>query len=561
MTVSLAFRFLAGRYHATPFGHHVNEGLIEWPPSPWRLLRAFISVGYTSGVWAGDSPPEVARELIEKLSSELPCYSLPNAIGAHSRHYMPTAKLEKGKRKTTLVFDTWARIEQEDQELGVIWRDVVLEDNELSMLSKLVERLNYLGRSESWIEGRVVENGEATFEIDCFAEKQNEIPGRNWEQVPLLAPERAEEYQVWRASCLEEELAHLPLPTGKKKPTKKHLKDRKKIEDIYPSDLLDCLQKDTTWLRSQGWSRPPGSRRVFYWRRSDAISISARKISTVAPSEQQVQAMLLSLTNASRNDHALPTMTRTLPQAELLHYALVSAGAKIFGHGKVPEELTGQDKMGQPLQGAHIHAHINPLDLDDDGHLDHILIWATNGFGMKTQAAIRAARKTYTKGGLEPLRLALAATGEFHHLARLVDEYGRDYGQPIARLTKPASSWQSVTPFVVPRHIKPRGKNTVEGQIRKELGTRGFPDPVSVTIFAPLDRCQPMTPEAGTSDQNAPTTWRHFRHFKLARRQGPQPPLTCGFAIRLEFHKPVSGPIAIGYGSHFGLGLLEGEEG
>lgn len=32
--VAVEFRFPARRYHATPWGNHVNEGLIEWPPSP-----------------------------------------------------------------------------------------------------------------------------------------------------------------------------------------------------------------------------------------------------------------------------------------------------------------------------------------------------------------------------------------------------------------------------------------------------------------------------------------------------------------------------------------------
>ncbi len=36
MPISIAIQFSAGRFHATPWGHHVNEGLPEWPPSPWR---------------------------------------------------------------------------------------------------------------------------------------------------------------------------------------------------------------------------------------------------------------------------------------------------------------------------------------------------------------------------------------------------------------------------------------------------------------------------------------------------------------------------------------------
>lgn len=554
MTVSLAFRFLAGRYHATLYGHHVNEGLIEWPPSPWRLLRALISIGYTSGVWGEDGPPDVGRSLIEKLSCELPCYSLPDAIGTHSRHYMPIAKLDKGKEKTTLVFDTWVRIEDEDQELIVTWGDVTLNDAELSMLSNLVERLNYLGRSESWIEGRLMKNNETIPETNSFAEGQGEMPGPNWEQIPLLASESVEAYNTWRAARLEGELAHLPLPSGRK-PSKKLLNDRIKIEKIYPADLLDCLQKDTTWLRFYGWSRPPGSRRVFYWRQSDAISVSPGKIKAVGRFEQRIQGMLLSLTNASRNDHALPPVTRTLPQAELLHRALICIAAKAAGD--VPQELTGRSEMGKPLQGAHEHVHINPLDLDDDGHLDHILVWTTSSLGAKTQAAIRGMRKTFTKGSAEPLRLALAAAGDFQSLTMLVDEYGRDQGQRIARLTEPTSTWQSMTPFVPPRYIKVRGKNSLEGQIRTELSTRGFPNPVSVIILAPLTEGQSPASERGTSEESATTIWNHFRHFKLTRQRGPQLPITCGFAIRLEFQHPVPGPIGIGYGSHFGLGLFE----
>ena len=554
MVVSFAFRFLAGRYHATPFGHHVNEGLIEWPPSPWRLLRALISVGYTSGVWDGIGLPTAGCNLIEKLASELPHYYLPPAVGTHSRHYMPTAKLEQGQEKTTLVFDTWAQIENENEELVVTWSDIALDDTELSMLSDLVERLNYLGRSESWIEGRVMRNDEAIPEANCFAEGHDDVPDRNWEQVALLAPESAKTYKTWRATRLEEELIHLPLPAGTR-PTKKLLNEREKIKKIYPDDLLDCLQKDTTWLREHGWSRPPGSRRVFYWRRSDAISISARKIKIVAQSRQRVRAMLLSLTNNSRNDHALPRVTRALPQAKLLHRALICIAAKV---GNVPEELTGRDETGKPLQGAHAHAHINPLDLDGDGHLDHILVWATSGLDIKAQAAIRAARKTFTKGGIEPLRLALAATGDFEDLVKLVDEYGQDHhGQRIARLTEPVSNWQSVTPFVPPRYIKMRGKNSLEGQIRSELSTRGFPNPTSVIVLAPSTQHQSVVPESGTVDKNGTTTWNHFRHFKLVRQRGPQPVLNCWFAIRLEFESRVRGPIAIGYGSHFGLGLFE----
>ena len=41
--IGLEIRFLAGRFHGTDWHHAHNEGVPEWPPSPWRVLRALVS--------------------------------------------------------------------------------------------------------------------------------------------------------------------------------------------------------------------------------------------------------------------------------------------------------------------------------------------------------------------------------------------------------------------------------------------------------------------------------------------------------------------------------------
>ena len=542
MPVSVAFRF-PGRYHATPFGHHVNEGLVEWPPSPWRLLRALISVGYTTGVWDEAGPSPAAEGMIAKLSAGLPHYVLPSAVGAHTRHYMPIGELEKKKpEKTTLVFDTWLVVK--DRELIVTWPDAQLNNSERSTLERLAGRLNYLGRSESWVEARVVGRHDPVPLPNCAPEQNEATRGPGWEQVALLAPQSVSGYEVWRQAKLDDALADLPIPEARK-PSKALLNKRAKAKSPYPPTLLDCLQMDTTWLRSHGWSRPPGSQRVFYCRRSDAVSVSAPRAKIAGSPLRRVKAMLLSLTNASRNDHALPPVTRTLPQAELLHRTLVGIAAR---SGVPPRELTGRDQNRRPLQGAHEHAHINPLDLDDDGHLDHILIWAPGGLGTDAQAAIRHARRTYAKGVAEPLRIALVGSGDVADLACLPSVYGRR----MARLAGGAMVWESVTPFVPPRHIKARGKNTLEGQIRTELLSRGLPRPTSVQCILPTS----AKLRQRVRNETAADTQDRFRHFVRSRQRGPQPPVVCGLAIRLEFQRDVYGPIAIGYGSHFGLGLF-----
>lgn len=552
MTVTLAFRFPAGRYHATPFGHHVNEGLIEWPPSPWRLLRALISIGYTSGLWDSHGLPLIGQQLFKKLAAELPNYYLPPVSGAHSRHYMPIGTLDKNKiEKTTLVIDTWGQIK--GQELIITW-DVALGNEEIAMLADLVERLGYLGRSESWIIGRLILQDETIPESNCYPEQQGVSPGPGWEQVAMLAAVDTSDFDRWRAEYMSKVWANLPLPEGRK-PSKKLQRDREKAAGPFPVDLLDCLQKDTNWLRRHGWSQPPGSRRVFYWRRTDAIKISAPRVMKITLSTQPVEAMLLSLTNTSRNDHALPSVTRTLPQADLLHKALIGVAAKNSMPSSV---LTGCDDRGKPLKGPHEHAHISPLDLDGDNHLDHILIWAPMGLDSNAQAAIRAIRRTFTKGGIEPLRLALAASGDLKDLGRIQKRYGRRLNQIVA--LDGATAWESLTPFVPPRFIKTRGKNTLEGQLRAELHSRKLPEPVSVSQIAtglqPLVTTRLEGSTTGYPSKVHDMTRTHFRHFVLSRRNGPQPPVRCGFTMRIEFQYPVKGPVALGYASHFGLGLF-----
>jgi CRISPR-associated protein Csb2 len=98
----LAFRFPAGRYHATPWGRNVNEADVAWPPEPWRILRALIAVWWRKGNRDRWSEDQLAS-LIDTLAEQLPVYRLPNgAVHAHTRHYMPAPV------KTTLVFDAFA---------------------------------------------------------------------------------------------------------------------------------------------------------------------------------------------------------------------------------------------------------------------------------------------------------------------------------------------------------------------------------------------------------------------------------------------------------------------
>jgi CRISPR-associated protein Csb2 len=65
--IALNFRFPAGRYHATPWGRHVNEAALAWPPEPVRILRALIACHYRKADTRFSSK-EALADLIDVLT-------------------------------------------------------------------------------------------------------------------------------------------------------------------------------------------------------------------------------------------------------------------------------------------------------------------------------------------------------------------------------------------------------------------------------------------------------------------------------------------------------------
>jgi CRISPR-associated protein Csb2 len=562
--VTMLIQFPAGRYHATPPDHHVNEGQVEWPPSPWRLLRALLAAGYNTLGWeAGldnpwtSRPPELAQALILKLAASPPSYSVPSGLSSHTRHYMPLASLDNGRERTSLVFDTWARLN--DGTLAVTW-GAELTDAETALLAELVARLGYLGRSESWIKARVAGPNDEIPCPNCVPEQELADPGPGWEQVALLISQSPDQYDKWREGVVSAALTPLQPPEGKRLTNSLRAKQEQATAP-YPKDLIACLQADTNWLRDHGWSQPPGSRRILYWRPSDLLEPGAPQPRPASHRAPSVECILLSIATDSGNDHALPAVNRTLSQAELLHRQLGGIVKSISGYSRA---LSGCDEYRQPLTGAHEHAHILPLDLDGDGHIEHVLIWAPMLLEHDAQTAIRALRNTHMKGGVGDLKVAVQAAGKLDDLRWLSGTLGRGIDRLLGA-PGGAKEWRSWTPFVAPRFAKSRGKNTLEGQIRAELLVRRISVDVVVEInpLGHMPRSSETQPpditEAATS--TAPPKLaieaNRLRHFVRVRRNGPAPPVDCGFSVCLRFAEPITGPLCLGYGSHFGLGLFK----
>jgi CRISPR-associated protein Csb2 len=515
---TLAIRFTAGRYHATPWYRHVNEGAVEWPPAPWRLLRALLAVGFAKQHWPGavDEIPPVARQLIEKLASVRPQFALPQGAVAHTRHYMPI--VDGANQETTKkVLDTFLRLSDPDTPLLVHW-EVALSEEETTLLRELAAGLAYLGRAESWVSAALI--GEVPPDQEWSRPHvAGEAVPPGWAQVASLAPLAAEQYAAWRTS----ELAATLAATGTMK-----AKKRAELEASYPVDLLACLCTDTATLQKAGWSQPPGSQRILYLRRADALEPAVARPRTAHFSRPSVEAALLTLASDNKGGQLCPLLIRALPQMERLHDTAVACS-----NGQCAA-LRGCDAEQKPLRG-HRHAHWLPLDLDGDGRIDHVLVHAPMGLDPAAQQTLSRIHRTYGKD-LPAIVVSLAGFGS---LATLRRQLRTQRGSHPAELAT-AMVWESRTPFLAPRHLKAAGKNSLAGQVQAECESRGYPVPVLVEELSRDERVE-----------------RRFLEF-IRSRPDKAPPQTRPLGLRLTFAAPITGPLCLGYASHFGLGMFAG---
>lgn len=487
--LALEFTFPAGRYHATPWDRHVNEGALAWPPEPWRLLRALIATWHHKIKPLGIYQEADLLGLIESLAEELPQYRLPKASHSHVRHYMP----QYHAGKTSLVFDAFAAVGRDDP-LQVIWPTLILPDEQIALLDELLSAMGYLGRAESWVEARRIDNPE---QADCYPAEDavdtetGELMG---EAVTLYAPVSSLDYQQRREGFL----------TGKK--------PGKALVATLPGRFVDALSVDTAALRKQGWNQPPAARKVRYLRPVDALRPCLRSQPVESPPFTSVVYQL--------TGKPLPKVEESVRIGELMRMAVMSRFGK-QADGKIPSSISGHD-LGK--HNRHQHAFYLPFDANGDGRIDRLLLHVPMGLGTQERRVLEKLNRIWSRDGNE-WRLVLEGVGD------------RDVGLPLLQSAK---EWCSVTPYLHPWHQK---KNlTVADQIRRECRERGLPEPVSIE---PMDAITVADRARRTID---------FRRFR-SKRDLRQPD-RHGSAWHLVFEQELSGPLALGFGCHFGLGLF-----
>jgi CRISPR-associated protein Csb2 len=524
MSISISIQFMTGKLHATPWDHQVNEGVVEYPPSPWRILRSLVSAAYRMP----ETPDrEVMCHLLTQLAEHPPSYVLPECTTAHTRHYMPIWK--EGKATTTKVFDTFLALPggalSTEATIQVVWPKVELSTSEQHLFEQLCRQISYLGRSESWVEITVLDSEPQS----CNATPLCSGAYQKTKHVKVLAPLTAEGLEGFQSA-----LATLPRPKGK---------NRWKA----PVDVMEALELNIGDLHRQGWNGIPGSRWMTYEvkhpEQPNRPTFSSRKDLT-----QSLYGDRPAFAWFALSSNVLPNLTEAVTIGERFHEALMSQSKD--EKGLADPIFSGRQSNGEPALN-HQHAWYLP-EVNEQGKIDHMLIYAAGGF--KTERAVMALQKLqYVWGKDRILRATLVSSGR-------VEDYSAAVGPGKSSLIGQSCGWRSRTPMVLPRHPKtyrsgqpkldPITGLQIDGpehQVRRLLKQLGRPSQIGEVHIRELSNEEQVP-------QYSLYRWQSFqrRRFTGQGSQGSNK----GYWFELVFQEPQQGAIALGYAAHYGLGVF-----
>lgn len=508
--LAIQLTFPGGRYHATPWGRHVNEADVAWPPDPWRLARALIATWHRK-LDHGQYPRARLAALLSRLAeAPPPQIRLPqDVIHAHTRHYVPA----KGDKRT-LIFDAFARLLPNDP-IVLSWPELELGSEHQTLLDELLKAMSYFGRAESWVHACRAEWHDGFNCLPDASEVDAETGEVLGEIVRVLAPLSPERYAEFRAERL----------AAKKKPPAKLLHS-------LPEDWLDALGVDTADLQAAGWSQPPAARIVSYRRPLEALPAVARR---TAPTHPRVRHEV-SITTARFTLYCkpLPRIEDAVRVGEAMRAAVMGKARHLLGEDAIPRELSGHD-----LGSGNRHGHAFWLpEPDERGEITHCVVHAPNGFGADAARVLAA---------INAIRLDEAAS-----LRAMLEGLGRaELFENLTPMARESTVWRSLTPYLHPWHLKkpelrsPQAlHDALLAQLRREWSARGADRP-GIVDFREL-------PDVDFGGRRLRPL--HYRRFR--RKRGLTQADTLGRMIEITFAAPVRGPVALGFGCHFGLGMF-----
>ena len=499
MRVVLRQEFWLGRFHATPWRvNPFDDPHGEWPPSPWRLARAITARWYQ---WAREAEKEPILEELEELQAALckSTYAFHLATNARKgsplRQYHPTEfgwrpaeKKKAGTRSygTSLVQDNYWCIPPE----APVWWFIDSESwrpDLVAMLGQCLSRMTYLGRAETLTRIRLAAAQEVIPEPNCTL-----VDKRTSGAVPVLSP----------------------------------LESATRADIERTTDDPDAVKRTV----------PPGARVLYAVRPLRPVARERRRIPARRPNCHLMQfALGWKVAPDPRAVVRLTSRFRGAVLRELLRLRTGDASATWMRVG--PEvrvsiaDMVGKDANNAPLKG---HRHTEFFAWCEGGQPTRLLVWrGSRPFDADEQEAILSAAS-------RDVSWAAVGSDSDAWKVRLVP-LDRDVPSPPGFDTRSSTVWESVTPYVPPRHHLRGGKEregeSMTEQIQRELQRRGFNEQVEVELLGSPAWVSVHVPRREAN-----------KHAFIGDRRGQ--------VFRLRFAVPVAGPIRLGHSSSFGLGLF-----
>lgn len=432
--ITVELKFPSGMFHATPWGRNVNEGVPEWPPSPYRLLRALYDT------WKRKRPEwqdAQVEPLLEALASEPPLFSLPPARASHTRSFLSENDRDVTRRQ--LVFDAFVALSRESS-IIIYWPKAELSDAQKRDLDELFSVMNYLGRSESWVAARLSQATDVA-----------------WNCIPVSDSNELIDTEIVQVAC------SLPKSDYASKPFIVQTSKKGK-----PTVLgwLDALAMSASDVLDFKLSEPPAFQSVMYLR--PASCFDARQSYEAAKYEPKVNGVLYGI-----ESKVLPPVTSTIEVSERIRRKLMGIHKRIVGDpSRVSPKFSGKDTDGKPLKG-HRHAYVMPLDMNRDGLLDHLLITCKDPFDLEELLALDRLGSIWQAGGRPDIQLVALQWGNMGEIEG----------------TRPSTRFVSATPFLPPRHYRKARGDFIEWltqEVANEAENHGLPKPVQINIISRL---------------------------------------------------------------------------
>jgi CRISPR-associated protein Csb2 len=609
MPLSISIRFLTGRAHLHHWHAHHSDGKVDWPPSPWRLLRALVAAagtGLTSlpepldetiADTEGDALQVSRLARVLAMLAESPRIWLPRTGGGHTRQFLP----KEFKSTGSAVFDSFATVSK-DTPIVFEWPELELAaaDERFTDLQTMLRRLTYFGRAESWCDATVQSGLPSEIKPEqthwCCQALAPDVKPSGKEHVDYTLERKLAAEMPLDSQLREQALAIFPacefkvfeVKTAKdgkvsekwKKPTEAQLESFKTTLSAEPIgvSLLRCLLRSSGEDIKSGLERPIGSRWIHYTvpRAIYQLPASApRRAAQAKPDGPLITLMRFALNTATVNRPVLPSITDTLLVADKFRAAALAWHGHLFDRttGVRPRNLRGREDDNSTVQSGHDHAYFWPTDGDADGFIDHVSVFCPSGLSTDEIEALRRLIRLKQRGGRPDLLVTPVYEGN-------ADEFPAWKG-------KTAITFVSATPYFPNVHItrglerSPHRLKLVK-VVRNSLELSGYPSGLAEVhqIIATGNVRQDLLHDceafSGSGYSNR-SLWsgdfelpvgadflmeigsqqKAYRPMDYCRRRKNVIIKSTGRYLQIKFDQPVPAqPFAIGHSSHFGLGLF-----